>query len=160
MHSGFRAPHRRVRRHWPELARVDRQHSGGHGFDRRQRGARHQLLMLVAARRGLEAFNQGRFYVAHEAWEDVWKAAPPSERPYYRALIQLAAACLKIEQGHFGPARRLLERARGELGTAGLTPPCLSTTLETLLDDLEGPGPERPEGFSATWPPTLVLETP
>lgn len=61
--------------------------------------------------RGLEAFDAGRFHEAHEHWEQVWKAAPPEERPLYRALIQLAAACWKIERDQYAPARRLLQRS-------------------------------------------------
>ena len=45
--------------------------------------------------RGIELFNSGRFWEAHEAWEHEW--VPDRRGPdsgFYKGLIQVAAGCL------------------------------------------------------------------
>ncbi len=52
--------------------------------------------------RGLELFNQGRYWDAHEAWEEAWM--PDRRGPdgrFYKGLIQVAAGCL-----HYGRHNR------------------------------------------------------
>ena len=43
-------------------------------------------------RKGLEAFNSGHFYDAHEHWEEVWLETPNPEKMFLQGLIQVAAA--------------------------------------------------------------------
>ncbi len=43
-------------------------------------------------RKGLEAFNAGQFYEAHEHWEEVWLETPNPEKTFVQGLIQIAAA--------------------------------------------------------------------
>lgn len=114
-------------------------------------------------RRGCEAFDAGRFFEAHEHWEVVWRAAPCEARPFYRAMIQLAAACLKIARQEFAPARQLLRRAVQGLAEApsglpgGVTDP-RSQVLETL-ERLEALGAERVAEFDPRWFPRLARES-
>jgi len=44
---------------------------------------------------GARLFNDGRYWEAHEAWEDVWRTAAGQERAFVQALILLAAALHK-----------------------------------------------------------------
>ena len=58
--------------------------------------------MTVTLRRGVELFNQGRYWEAHEVWEEAW--APDRHGPdrgFYKGLIQVAAGCL-----HYGRRNR------------------------------------------------------
>ena len=50
-----------------------------------------------AFRYGVDLYNRGFFWEAHEVWEAVWLAAPPNSgrRQGVRALIQMANAVLK-----------------------------------------------------------------
>ncbi|MBA3945757.1 MAG: DUF309 domain-containing protein [Herpetosiphonaceae bacterium] len=42
---------------------------------------------------GIDLFNEGHFWHAHEAWEDAWKAErDPQRRLFYKGIIQTAAA--------------------------------------------------------------------
>ena len=44
---------------------------------------------------GIELFNEGRYWDAHEAWEEAWM--PDRHGPdsgFYKGLIQVAAGCL------------------------------------------------------------------
>lgn len=45
--------------------------------------------------RGIELFNEGQYWEAHEAWEEAWtpdRQGP--DRGFYKGLIQVAAGCL------------------------------------------------------------------
>ena len=42
--------------------------------------------------RGIELFNAGKFFEAHEAWEEIWLAANEPEKTFLQGLIQVAAA--------------------------------------------------------------------
>lgn len=42
--------------------------------------------------RGIALFNAGKFWEAHEAWEEIWKNRPEDGRFFIQGLIQLAAA--------------------------------------------------------------------
>ena len=43
-------------------------------------------------RKGLEAFNSGHFFDAHEHWEEVWLETLDPEKMFLQGLIQVAAA--------------------------------------------------------------------
>jgi predicted metal-dependent hydrolase len=46
-------------------------------------------------RRGVELFNEGRYWEAHEVWEEAWtpdRHGP--DRGFWKGLIQIAAGCL------------------------------------------------------------------
>jgi predicted metal-dependent hydrolase len=50
---------------------------------------------------GIELFNAGRFWEAHEAWERQW--VPDRRGPdagFYKGLIQVAAGCLHYQRGN------------------------------------------------------------
>lgn len=40
----------------------------------------------------LALFHAGRFFEAHEAWEQVWLCAPPRDRFFWQALVHVAVA--------------------------------------------------------------------
>ena len=66
---------------------------------------------------GIDLYNHGFLWEAHEAWEGLWHAAKPDalQASFLQGLIQCAAACLKIPMGQ----PRGLERL-SQLGTAKL----------------------------------------
>lgn len=117
------------------------------------------MAVPEAFRRGREAFDAGRFFEAHEHWEEVWKAAPAETRPLFQALIQLAAACLKIARREYAPARRLLTRAVQDMQAAGATAPfevaAVRVQAQDALERLEALGPERLAEFEPGWFPRL-----
>jgi predicted metal-dependent hydrolase len=50
-------------------------------------------------KRGVELFNSGRYWDAHEAWEHEWM--PDRKGPdggFYKGLIQVAAGCLHYQR--------------------------------------------------------------
>ena len=53
-------------------------------------------------KRGVDLFNSGRYWDAHEAWEDEWMTDRKGlDAGFYKGLIQVAAGCL-----HYGRYNR------------------------------------------------------
>jgi predicted metal-dependent hydrolase len=84
--------------------------------------------------RGIEQFNQHRFFESHEVWEDLWIAETGPSRSFYKGLIQAAVAICHYENGNFEGARKLL------LGATGLLDPYrpkhLGLDVDRFLGDL------------------------
>ena len=49
---------------------------------------------------GIDLFNHGYFWEAHEAWEGLWQCTPKTQAPglLLRGLIQAAACLLKVRE--------------------------------------------------------------
>jgi len=62
-------------------------------------------------REGVELFNRAAFFEAHEALEDVWRAAPRPEKKFSQGLIQVAVALHHHGNGNLAGARSVLRRA-------------------------------------------------
>ncbi|MER9548336.1 DUF309 domain-containing protein [Mesorhizobium sp. M0322] len=62
---------------------------------------------------GIDLFNHGYYWEAHEAWEPLWQAAKLSaqHRMFFKGLILLAAAGVKIREGKRVAAARHATRA-------------------------------------------------
>ena len=57
--------------------------------------------MNAGLERGVDLFNSGRYWDAHEVWEHEWM--PDRKGPdagFYKGLIQLAAGCLHYGRGN------------------------------------------------------------
>jgi hypothetical protein len=63
----------------------------------------------------LHLFNQGEFFEAHEAWEDVWRVESGPDRRTLQGLIQIAVALHHHSTGNIVGARSLLRRGRQNL---------------------------------------------
>lgn len=51
--------------------------------------------MIPGLRRGIDLFNSGRYWDAHEVWEHEWMPdRKGSDAGFYKGLIQVAAGCL------------------------------------------------------------------
>ena len=78
---------------------------------------------------GLDLYNHGYPWEAHEVWETLWRQAPrPSAvRDLLQALIQCAAAVVHATAGRTAGQRRLAERALARLAAvhAAVGPRCL-----------------------------------
>lgn len=61
---------------------------------------------------GVELFNRGEFFDAHEVWEDLWRDCASSERRFYQALIQAAVAAYHYSRGNTTGASRLYNSGR------------------------------------------------
>jgi len=64
---------------------------------------------------GIDLFNSAEFFEAHEVLEDVWRAAPESERRFFQGLIQVAVALHHHSRGNLVGCQSLLARASRNL---------------------------------------------
>jgi predicted metal-dependent hydrolase len=83
---------------------------------------------------GAALFNAGRFFAAHEIWEQGWLEAAGSEREILQALVQIAAGYAKVESGLRSGALKLLTRGLERLQRA-LTPSA-GPQLHSFIDDV------------------------
>ena len=56
---------------------------------------------------GIELFNRGEYFDAHEIWEELWQDCSSFDRRFYQALIQAAVAIYHFERRNYGGAARL-----------------------------------------------------
>lgn len=65
--------------------------------------------------RGVEQFNRGEFFDAHETWEALWLEASGREKTFLQAIIQVAAAFHHWQRGNRRGALSLLSRGTNKL---------------------------------------------
>jgi predicted metal-dependent hydrolase len=103
-------------------------------------------------REGIELFNRAAFFEAHEALEDVWRAAPEAEKRFLQGLIQVAVALYHHGNGNSLGARSVLRRAWRNLsrypeGHGGIHSASLLNSIadwQRALDE-GGPVPSLPK---------------
>jgi uncharacterized protein len=64
---------------------------------------------------GIRLFNRGKFFEAHEVWEEIWKQAEGEEKIFYQGLIQAAAALVHAQRGNCHGAVSLYLKSRSKL---------------------------------------------
>ncbi|WP_245277861.1 DUF309 domain-containing protein [Mesorhizobium sp. L48C026A00] len=111
---------------------------------------------------GIDLFNHGYYWEAHEAWEPLWQAAKQSaqHRLFFKGLILLAAAGVKIREGKRVAAARHATRAAGLFRQVvggpdgpfekalGMTPAALAERAQAVVAYpvvLREPKPAQPE---------------
>ncbi len=57
---------------------------------------------------GLDHFNRGEYFSAHESWEEIWLHAPRREKPFLQGIIQLAAAFHHYQRSNGAGCKSLL----------------------------------------------------
>ena len=85
---------------------------------------------------GIDLFNRGEYFAAHEAWEEIWRSTTPEPRDLFQGLVQLAAAFHHLEERRRPDvARRVLTKAVKRLtAVAGVA---AGLDLALLLAELE-----------------------
>jgi predicted metal-dependent hydrolase len=64
------------------------------------------------ALKGLEKFNRGEYFKAHDLLEIAWKEDQSSGRELYRAILQVAVAYYQIIRGNYNGAAKMFLRVR------------------------------------------------
>ncbi len=86
--------------------------------------------------RGIELFNQGRFFECHEVWETIWLNSEGDEREFLHAMIQSAAAFHHVQRGNLKGAMSLAQKAISKF--ANLPPLVLQFDTGDFRSRLEG----------------------
>ena len=65
---------------------------------------------------GIDLFNRGDFFAAHEAWEEIWRSTTPEPKELLQGLVQVAAGLHQILdlKRKIGP-RNTLAKSRSHL---------------------------------------------
>ena len=106
-----------------------------------------------AAIEGMEFFNAGDFWLAHERLEEAWKEETDTVRELYRAILQVAVVYLHITRNNYEGAVKVYGRVQKwitpwpdvcreiEIGQ-------LRQDLETVIAEVKRLGPDRLAGFN------------
>jgi len=65
---------------------------------------------LEHLRKGIELFNRGEFFDAHEVLEDVWRGAPAEQKKFLQGVVQLAVAFHHYSTGNRTGMKSVMER--------------------------------------------------
>ena len=116
----------------------------GHSFGVRQQGPVEPMNPADWGRNedylhGVDLFNRGYFWEAHEAWEPLWVALPPESPPaeFLQGLINLSASLLKIRMGECASAVKLWNSAARLLKPFEDTV-CAGIDISRLMTDFDG----------------------
>ncbi len=95
---------------------------------------------------GIDLYNFSYWWECHEALEACWHAVGPrtEQGQFFQALIQLAAARVKLAQGNVPAMRKLLRSGMARLqrlpqSYMGLN---VEALIQTLLADMDHPHPQ------------------
>jgi predicted metal-dependent hydrolase len=67
-------------------------------------------MSAIDIEEGMNFFNEGRYFEAHEAWEKLWRNAPESpERHFIQGMIKIAAALHHYKRKEFAGTSKLLD---------------------------------------------------
>lgn len=94
-------------------------------------------------RLGIEHWNAGRFFPAHEAWESAWKQAKGTkEEEFFKGLSQLGAGYVHWARDNKHGAKTLLRRGLGRIRAfgpkrRGIDVEVLVRTAERHADEIE-----------------------
>jgi predicted metal-dependent hydrolase len=94
---------------------------------------------------GINFFNAGRYFEAHEAWEDLWRESGGPLRLFYQGLVQAAVGMHHLSKGNVNGARaqlgKSLEKLRQYPGAfCQLDNSRLVADLQVVLQDLKPAG--------------------
>ena len=87
------------------------------------------------ALRGLEYFNTGHYFEAHEYLEAAWKAERREIREVYRAVLQVAVGYYHLTRGNFTGAQKMFSRSRKYFDI--LPDVCQGIRLAQLRQDMD-----------------------
>jgi len=113
---------------------------------------------------GVELFNRGEYWEAHEVWEDLWIREETELKLFYQGLIQVAGAFHHLGNGNWGGMKSLLEDGTAKL--ARYRPFAQGINVDGLLAELAPwgdlaaarTGRAPPVTRIPQEPPVLVLE--
>jgi uncharacterized protein len=102
--------------------------------------------------KGLELFNNGRYWEAHEALEAAWRAEPGPVRELYRGVLQAGVVYLHITRRNFAGAIKVYRRSQKWLTLwpetcRGIAVGQLQQDLKRAVLEMEKLGPERMSEF-------------
>jgi uncharacterized protein len=115
---------------------------------------------------GIQFFNDGDFFEAHEVWEDLWADSHGDERRFVQGLIQAAVGLFHFGGGNLGGAVKLYRTSREYMRPCGspflgLNADAFWSRMERCFQPLlETSNPDRSLRPEPTLLPTITLDPP
>jgi predicted metal-dependent hydrolase len=111
--------------------------------------------------RGLELFNAGEYWHAHEALEEAWLAESDPVRNLYKGILQAGVTYLHIRRGNYRGALKVYRRAIRWLeqypaNCKGIDVAKLRADLRAAIVELERLGPNQIDMFQKEYFKPLV----
>jgi len=113
-------------------------------------------------RLGVEHFDAGRYFPAHEAWETSWKQARDTgDAEFFKGLSQLGAGYVHLLRGNAHGAKTLLRRAASRIGRYPVGHHGIDTRAVTDRAEADAVAVERgelqpgPEALTGREPPRV-----
>lgn len=102
---------------------------------------------------GIERFNAGKYWLAHEALEDAWLAETGPVRDLYRGILQAAVVYHHISQKNFRGALKVYQRSQKWLNKwpdscRGVDMAQLRSDLDLALVEVKNLGAENLANFN------------
>ena len=115
---------------------------------------------------GLELFNAGLYWEAHEALEKAWREETSEIRDLYQGVLQVGVAYLHIQRCNYRGALKMYSRSKRWLEPfpetcRGIDLAQLRLDLETAIAEVRRLGPQRIDEFDpAHFKPILWVNSP
>ena len=105
-----------------------------------------------AAIKGMELFNAGEYWLAHEELEEAWKEESGAVRELYRAILQTAVIYLHITRANYRGAIKVYGRVQKWITPwpkvcRGIEIGQLRQDLEAVIVEVKRLGPDRLADF-------------
>jgi uncharacterized protein len=104
-------------------------------------------------RRGLDQVRSGRYFEAHESFEDAWRAAEPTEKDFFQGLVHVTVAWYQARRGNRPGCERQLQKAQRRL--AAFVPEHRGVDVATVLGSVDEAA-EIVAGGSLELPPPRI----
>ncbi|PWH12483.1 MAG: DUF309 domain-containing protein [Anaerolineae bacterium] len=106
----------------------------------------------ATVRHGLELFNLGEYFEAHEVLEEAWRAERDEIRALYQGILQAAVMYLHITRNNYEGAVKMYQRCMKLLAPwpeicQGVQVGELRRNLTSVLETITRLGPERLQHF-------------
>lgn len=106
----------------------------------------------ATALHGLELFNRGEYFEAHEALEEAWRAEKGEIRSLYQGILQAAVMYLHITRNNYEGAVKMFARCMNLLAPwpdfcCGVDVGGLKRDLTAVMEAVNRLGPERLQQF-------------
>ena len=112
---------------------------------------------------GLELFNRGRYFEAHEALEAAWHEETGPVRELYRGILQAGVVYLHITRHNFAGAIKVYQRSQKWLSLwyeecRGVAVGQLQRDLKRVVLEVQKLGPDRMAEFDLSLLKPVVFE--
>ncbi|HEU5401059.1 MAG TPA: DUF309 domain-containing protein [Terriglobales bacterium] len=105
--------------------------------------------METIFQRGIRLINEGSYYAAHDALEEVWRGVHGWTKPFYQGMVQVAISLHHFSTGNLPGARSVMQKSRKNLeefpaAFCGIQVRDLTAQLDAWQNALAAGGPYPP----------------